>query len=286
LLWNGGWWIPVIPVWLVLGLNCAAYLVYANNRNLATKINERELAIKDAFELIHNGPLQEIAIILRKLNENIEIPQNELIDKISKINFNLRGISDFLLKESFKESFRLGNGEEIDLRLPIHDIFCIVFSATFERNLDCFQSIKIRIRDFDPIVPEYISIEEKQKLCLFLEEALCNVVKHAHGATHISAIGKQEQGMYTLSIEDNGKGINADSKMNYGTKQSKRIEKELRGKFKRESIHPQGTLCKLTWKLRYKNRNFHQSIVITTKAMIKNVNNYLNKISRIIFIIR
>ncbi|WP_168652564.1 MULTISPECIES: CHASE2 domain-containing protein [unclassified Dolichospermum] len=287
LLWNGGWWIPVIPVWLVLGLNYAVYLVYANNnRNLATKINEREKAIKDTFYIIHNGPLQDIAKILRKFNENIEIPANELKDIISKINFDLREISDYLEKESNLKSLRLGNGEKIDLTFPIHDLFLRVFTATLKRNFDCFQSIKIKTRDFDPIDPEYISLEEKQNLCLFLEEALCNVGKHAHGATRISAIGKQENGKYILSIQDNGQGINSSCKKNDGTKLFSQLEKKLGGKFERKFIPPQGTLCELTWELRDKNRNFHQSIVITTKAMIKNVNNYFKEIIKIIFLIR
>ncbi|MFN6540609.1 MAG: hypothetical protein RM021_030290 [Nostoc sp. EkiNYC01] len=287
LLLAGGWWIPVLPVWLVLGLNCAAYLAYFHkNRNLTIKINEREKAIQDTLEIIHNGPLQDIAKILRNFNENIEIPVNELKNTISKVDRDLREISDFLEKESILKSLRLGNGEKIDLTFPIHDLLLRVFTATLKRNLDCFQGIKIKIREFDPIDPKYITVQEKQKLCLFLEEALCNVGKHAHGATRISAIGKEENGRYTLSIQDNGQGINSSCKKNGGTKLFLKLEKELGGKFKRKFIPPQGTICEFSWKLRNKDINFNKSILMPTKIMIINVKIYLNKIIRLIFLIR
>ncbi|BAZ51552.1 putative sensor with CHASE2 domain protein [Nostoc sp. NIES-4103] len=49
-------------------------------------------------------------------------------------------------------------------------------------------------KTFDPIDEQYLSLENKQELCQFLEEALCNVGKHALGVRCIQAIGKEQQG--------------------------------------------------------------------------------------------
>jgi len=81
-----------------------------------------------------------------------------------------------------------------------------------------------------------------------LEEALCNVGKHAKGVKRIEAIGKQEQGLYTLSVRDNGPGLISDFESK-GTRQLKNIAKRLGGNFKRESLSPKGTVCEITWRL-------------------------------------
>jgi two-component sensor histidine kinase len=91
-----------------------------------------------------------------------------------------------------------------------------------------------------------LSIEQKRELCQLLEEALCNVGKHAKGVTRLSATGIQKEGWYTLSIKDNGAGIHSSSE-GRGTKQCQNIAKQLGGTFKRESLKKKGTLCELAW---------------------------------------
>ncbi|MBO1054251.1 hypothetical protein FJR01_17780, partial [Dolichospermum sp. UHCC 0299] len=51
-----------------------------------------------------------------------------------------------------------------------------------------------------------------------------------------------------LSIMDNGLGINS-SKEGWGTKQFKNLAQQIKGKFRRVSLYPQGTLCELSWPL-------------------------------------
>ena len=90
-----------------------------------------------------------------------------------------------------------------------------------------------------------------------MEEALCNVGKHAKGLTRLSATGKQLKGWYTLSIKDNGSSIDSSSE-GRGTKQCRNLAKKLKGTFKRTSLEKKGTLCELTWPLIGKNWFFYQ----------------------------
>ncbi|MBD0390352.1 MAG: hypothetical protein ICV54_28600 [Nostoc sp. C3-bin3] len=100
-----------------------------------------------------------------------------------------------------------------------------------------------------------MSFEQKRELCQFLEEALCNVGKHAKGLTRLSATGKQKEGWYTLSIKDNGSSI-CSSFEGRGTKQCLNLAKKLNGKFQRKSLGEKGTLCELSWPIAGINWNF------------------------------
>ncbi|NEO96571.1 MAG: sensor histidine kinase, partial [Moorea sp. SIO3G5] len=143
----------------------------------------------------------------------------------------------------------------LSLKLPIHKLLYEVCRDTLERNLPSFKTLKVKVIKFEPIPEQYLTIEQKRELCQFLEEALCNVGKHAKGVTRITAIGKLHDEWYTLSVKDNGSGICSSSE-NQGTKQAKALAKQLGGTFKREPLSPQGTLCELTWPLAGRNWSF------------------------------
>ena len=85
----------------------------------------------------------------------------------------------------------------------------------------------------------------KREICLWLEEALCNVGKHAEGVTRIQVTGKYQDKQYTLKVQDNGVGFT--SKSGQGTEQSNRLAQKLGGKFRRESLPKGGVVCELSW---------------------------------------
>ena len=335
LLWVGGWWIPVIPVWLVFIINGIAYTAfYQNERALKYQIEvknliiqERLSAIRNAFDTIHNGPLQILAHTLRVVREqdvlgeqlfdnlktvdrDLELiisasgddslqdihngPQQilkyilrewnkqdlgreQLLNELETLNQEIRSISDYLQQESFQievsepdnflqklrvepKSFHLGNGKILDLSLPIDELFQIVYRETIERpHFPNFQPIKARVVEFKPIESRYLSPKQKQKLCTFLEEALCNVGKHAKGATRLITTGTKNEGWYTLTIQDNG-SESSSSAQGQGTKQCRELEKLLGGKFKRQTLIPQGTLCEFTWQLTEPNQSLINQI--------------------------
>ncbi|MCC5637842.1 CHASE2 domain-containing protein [Nostoc sp. CHAB 5844] len=245
-----GWWIPIAPNLIINGLGLSAFAFYKHDQAQKSKINERQQTIEHTFTLIHNGPLQSLAnILIQACTGNLE--NEKLILNLEKLNHEIRAIGEYLRVEALKsnESLLLGSGLKLDLKRPIHELFYEVYTSTIERkNLEYFNKINVKVRTFDPIDDKYLSLTNKQELCLFLEEALCNVGKHAQGAKRIEAIGKQENNFYTLMIKDNGCGLTSSFESK-GTKQLKNIADNLGGDFQRESLSPKGTVCQITWKL-------------------------------------
>ncbi|MEH1945258.1 MAG: CHASE2 domain-containing protein [Nostoc sp.] len=249
-----GWWIPVAPALFVLVINGAILSTfYQYDRFLKSQIEIRQHTIERTFVVIHNGPLQTLARILRHVQDQ-DLEQDQLLLDLQNLNYEIREVGEYLKLEALnrKESLRLGSGLILDLKLPIRNLLYEIYSHTLQRNFPCFKTLKVKAYSFAPIDEKYLSIEQKQELCQFLEEALCNVGKHAKGVTRLCATGKQNEGWYTLSIKDNGAGIHSDYE-GQGTKQCLNIAKKLRGKFQRKSLKDKGALCELTWPIRSKS---------------------------------
>lgn len=243
-----GWWITVVPAMLALvinGVGLSAFYQY--DRSLKNRIAERQVIIDSMFDTIHNGPLQTLARLLKSVRDR-DIPANQLISELEHLNYELRAVYQSAQKESLTEddSICLGDGSEINLQAPTHEILYAVYSHTLERDFPCFKTLKVKVRTFEPIDDRHINIEQKRGLCRFLEEALCNIGKHAQGVTRLCATCTFKEGWYTLCITDNGAGNNSNVE-GRGTQQSKNLARQLNGKFVRSSLSPQGTLCALSW---------------------------------------
>ena len=251
MLWLWGIWIPIAPNLIILAVNSvglSAFAFYQHDKFLRSQIEERQNAIEYTFNVIHNGPLQTLAYGLRHMRAK-DIPYEQLICEFEKLNQEIREISEFLKLEAIgkKEVLLLGSGLILDLNRPLHDLLYEVYSSTLERKgFEYFQSLKVKIRDFDPIDDKYVNTEQKRGICLFLEEALCNVGKHAQGVKRVQAFGAYSANQYKLWVKDNGAGIKSNLE-NKGTKNSKALAKRLKGNFHRESITPRGTICELSW---------------------------------------
>ncbi|WP_414569451.1 CHASE2 domain-containing protein [Nostoc sp. CCY 9925] len=250
LIW--GWWVPVVPTLLVLILNgIELTALYQNYQTLHLGIKARQAIIERTFETIHNGPLQNLAKVLKLLRDK-DLSTSQLLAEIEqeleKLNRELRGIYEFLQREPIDQDARLylGNSLVLNLKDPLHEILYQVYTYTLEREFPCFQSIRIKIRNFEPINEQHLTIEQKQSLCRFLEEALCNVGKHATGATRLEVTCSSSEGWYTLSIVDNGLGITSSTE-GRGTQQFRNLARQFKGKFRRVSLSPRGTLCELSW---------------------------------------
>ncbi len=252
LLLTWGWWVPVIPAMLVLALNgIGLTALYQYDQVLHSKINARQVIIERTFETIHNGPLQTLAKTLKSVREQ-KLPPNELLPELEKelekLNYELRGVYEYLQQEPLTQdnSLYLGRGIELNVQDPIYEVLYQVYSHTLERDFPCFKTLRRKARSFDPIDDRNLSIEQKQGLCRFLEEALCNVGRHAIGVTSLEVTYSYKEGCYTLSIIDDGVSIKS-SKEGRGTQQMRNLARQLKGKFTRSPVSPQGTLCQLCW---------------------------------------
>ncbi|KYC35846.1 histidine kinase [Scytonema hofmannii PCC 7110] len=276
LIW--GLWIPIAPILLILGINFVDFLsaCYQYEQSLKAQILIRQHTIEMAFTEIHNGPLQTLAALLRNV-QNYDLTKEELLSDLKNLNLEIRDVGEYLTQQTLnvQESLRLGSGLKIDLKRPIHEIFYEVYSSTIERNLPYFQTLKAKVRSFEPLEEEFLTIERKRELCQFLEEAICNVGKHAEGVTRLSATGTKQQEWYSLKIKDNGLGIrsNYESK---GTKDSKNLAKLLGGYFNRERLTPKGTICELTWPIAG-SKNWISTIKFRLKSYFQRKLRFLTK---------
>jgi len=252
MLWVWGVWIPVAPSFLILAVNgvgLSAFAFYQHDKFLRSQINERQNTIQNTFTVIHNGPLQTLAYGLKHLRAK-DVPYEQLVGQFEKLDREIREIGEFLKLEALttEESLRIGSGLILELNRPLHDLLYEVYSSTLERqDFEHFRTLKVKIRNFDPIDDKYLTIEDKRGICLFLEEALCNVGKHAEGVKRIQASGVYSENKYKLWVKDNGSGIKSKLESK-GTKYFKIVAKQLGGEFRRESVSPRGTICEISWK--------------------------------------
>lgn len=217
----------------------------------------RQQTVEEVFSQIHNGPLQTLALLLHDLQLNPPSIQ-KLSKQLESLNLEIRTVGHNLINMaippktqkanaiSWTKSLRLGGGQTVDLTLPLHSLLHEVYCFTLARNLPYFSTIKVKIRNFDPYPDATLSLDLKKSLCLWLEEVICNVGKHAEGATRIIVVGEYQAGVYYLKIQDNGKGINS-SITNLGTTQAQKLARKLMGRFSRKSTPQGGVICQLTW---------------------------------------
>lgn len=248
LIW--GWWVPVVPslfVLLVLGLTAIAF--YQQDRALKSKIQERQFIIEHTYTTIHNVPLQSLATLLRLAREQ-DLSPDRLIVKLEQLNREIRDIYEFLQQEPLLQdsSLYLNQTLKINLQAPLHELLYQVYCSTLERDFPCFQTLKVKIQTFEPVADSHLNLTQKKELCRFLEEALCNVGKHAVGVTRLSVTFTQKEKLCVLQIMDNGVGTIASATESRGTKQSRSLARKLRGEFRRSRLSPRGTLCELTWR--------------------------------------
>lgn len=257
-----GWWLPSVPALLALVLNGFGFTTfYRYDKYLKSQIEqsqliirERQLIIDRTFDAIHNGPLQTLSQMLKD-SQAQEPLLNPFLAKLKHLDRELREVYEAVRKEALTQSnsLHLGNSTEIDLSAPMDKVLYKVYSSTLARDLPCFQTLEIKIYKFDDLKNCSLSIEQRRGLCRFLEEALCNVGKHATGVTRLSVTCTQEKSGYALRIKDNGAGLHSrtcdetNKHLRIGTQQAENLARQLGGRFRRVPCSPQGTLCELTW---------------------------------------
>lgn len=247
-----GGWVPIVPALLGLvlnGIGLTAALFYRHEQELQLRLEERQFVIEQTFNAIHSGPLQTLVGVLRKAEaEQIPLP---FLPDLQRLSQELRAIYDSVEQEAAGDEPHLQMGSEIELALqaPLHELLYKIYCRTLERDLPYLKTIKFKIVQFDPLNTRHLRLEHKRGLCRFLEEALCNVGKHAEGATRLTIVCIQEGDQQVIRIIDNGK-MGEQGKIpdpGLGTRLAKNLAKQLGGKFWRYPNSPTGTVCELTW---------------------------------------
>ncbi|MBD1812074.1 CHASE2 domain-containing protein [Microcoleus vaginatus DQ-U2] len=268
-----GWWVPIVPVLLVLVLNGAgltAALFYRHEQELRLRLEERQFAIEQTFNAIHSGPLQTLVGILRTAQEQATPPL--FLPELQRLNQELRAVYGSVQRDAIADEphLRMGSAIELALQAPLHELLYKVYSNTLEQELPYLKTIKFKIVQFDPLNTSHLRLEHKRALCRFLEEALCNVGKHAIEATRLTVICTQEGDRQVIRVADNGRGKPSQSETlslaemdrdreiteepnpklqpsGLGTQLAKNLAKQLGGAFRRYPNQPKGMVCELTW---------------------------------------
>lgn len=239
-----GWWVPVFPAFLVLVINGAGLAIfYRYDETLRARIHDRQQIIDQTFDAIHNGPLQTLAKLLRQTQATPSL--QTLTPELQLLNQELRQVYDVVRRETLPDQY--SPDQE-----PLHETLHRVYGTVLERDFPGFTTIKVKVLKFEPLNDLHLSERQKRGLCRFLEEALCNVGKHAVNATRLEVICAHTQTGYLIQVADNGDptpSLNpADSKSaGYGTQQAKKLAQQLGGQFHRSSKDPKGVVCELTW---------------------------------------
>jgi CHASE2 domain-containing sensor protein/two-component sensor histidine kinase len=268
-----GWWVPIVPVLLVLVLNGAglmAALFYRHEQELRLRLEERQFAIEQTFNAIHSGPLQTLVGILRSAQEQATPPL--FLPELQRLNQELRAVYGSVQRDAIADEphLRMGSAIELALQAPLHELLYKVYCNTLEQELPYLKTLKFKIVQFDPLNTSHLRLEHKRALCRFLEEALCNVGKHAIEATRLTVICTQEGDRQVIRVADNGRGKLSESETlslaqmdrdrettedpnpklqpsGLGTQLAKNLAKQLGGAFRRYPNQPKGMVCELTW---------------------------------------
>jgi CHASE2 domain-containing sensor protein/two-component sensor histidine kinase len=260
-LWLWGGWIPVVPPLVVFGINgliLSGFHLY--DQTMQARIDERQQVIQEAYTTIHNGPIQELRILSTLADSGCNPEQIGF--KISQITQELRALEDRLMATHGVETANtlvLGD-TELNLEDPLDEVLFGVYTQTMNRDFSGFRSLKFRVHSFDPLDTSGLSLKDRRRLCQFLEEALCNVGKHAKAPTRLTVICKNADQINFIRVEDNGhselSSSTASAKSllfsrkpgsNWGTRQSLKLAKRLNGQFERGNVQPKGTYCELRW---------------------------------------
>lgn len=236
-------------------------LVKQLSGQVKASLTERAETLEQTYEAVHNGPLQALAVLLRADDESaLSDPVRSQLEEISQ---DLRGIYQSMRLAIQSEALYLESGLALNLEGPLTQLLQQVFEHTLERDFPGYESLQFQITpDFTPLATAELSTACKRGLCLFLQEALCNVGKHALGTTQLRVECEHNANTYCLRITDNGETPSViesllqsltespaadQQKKHQGTYQAEALAQQLKGKFLRRPNSPQGTICELIW---------------------------------------
>jgi CHASE2 domain-containing sensor protein len=242
-----GWWLAVVPACLALAVNSVmSALFYRYQQEIQSRLHERQRVIDQIYTEIHNMPVQTLAGILRNLRSGQAVQEADL----QRLEQELRAIEESARQATTQtaELYLCGNAQ-LNLQQPLGGLLHEVYRTTLNRTQDfpIFATV-IKVPEFADIENRRLTSEQRRSLCRFLEEALCNAGKYAEGMKKLEVSCKTHGSWNVLRVADNGAGLKSESPAEgYGTKQAKRLARQLGGKFQRIPHSPKGTICELRY---------------------------------------
>lgn len=263
------WWLPCVPVLMAFGFNVLwLYPLRQAQTQIEAQIEERRSLIDWTYSTIHNGPLQIVAGMLRQWPSEETRPANEMRLELETLNKELRDIYETMQQEMLATGGALVmiGQRTVSLQLSLDALLYEIYQNTVARQRSFFEKV-IQITQFEPMGEKGMTIELKREIARFLEEALLNVCKHAGAVSRVSIDCLCEREFNVVRVVDNGQGLQSSSQSSsqpssqpskkkvsqqsaYGTRQAKRLARQLGGSFTLENVQPHGSCCELKWPIR------------------------------------
>ncbi len=254
LLFLAGWWLSVgLTSILLIADGPLRITWYQKEQAMRETADRRQQTITEAFNAIHNGPLQELSL-LRQAIQSQELSMSTISERLEKLNQQIRQVGESLQANGTSNSSKmlvLGNGELLDLQIPLNELLHLVADRVlYYETHPQLTHLKIRVISFQAVPNEKnLSLDQKRQICQFLEEAIGNVAKYADRSTKLQLLGTVQRNIYRLSIEDNGGGILSD-RAGVGTQQAQELAATLQGSFSRiPNKDANGVCCTIEWPL-------------------------------------
>jgi hypothetical protein len=254
LLFLAGWWLSVgLTTILLIADGPLRMTWYQKEQAMRETADRRQQAITEAFNAIHNGPLQELSL-LRRAIQSQELSMTTIGERLEKLNQQIRQVGESLQANGTSNSPKmlvLGNGELLNLQIPLNELLHLVADhMLYSETHPQLTHLKIRVISFQAVPNEKsLSLDQKRQICQFLEEAIGNVAKYADRSTKLQLLGTVQENTYRLSIEDNGGGILLD-RAGMGTQQAQALAATLQGRFSRIlNQDADGVCCAIEWPL-------------------------------------
>jgi len=250
-----GWWIPLVPALLGLlltGIALPAGVSYLSAQELESL---RQAELEQVFNSIHNRPLQGLSIVLRELRDQPN-SSNRLIAQLAQIDQDLRSLRHDIGRITQKQGDQIRIGDQVfSLNIPLNELLQVVCNTTLKRTEEfpTFKDLKLQLIDIPSdaarmICDRGLTLAQKDWLCRFLEEAICNVAKHGRNVTRITVFCGKEHRYQVIRVADNGDTPSQRFKERIGSKAAKNLARQLRGKFQRFPNQPKGVICELKWR--------------------------------------
>ncbi|MGD1866231.1 MAG: CHASE2 domain-containing protein [Phormidesmis sp.] len=235
-----GVWIPAFPAWFSYfanGIGILFYRIHQYEQSRKIRFNERQRVLESSYNAIHNGPLQTLKSLTRKVSSQQQTvatngqPAADAIDfqtvtaALHQVDNELRNIYEFMQREYLQRNdlqqsnsadqsqIYLTKNHVIDLSEPFHELLYQVYHNKLQESEGYFKGIKIKISDFCPMDVEHLNPARKEEVLRFLEEALCNVEQHASDVTRLQVTCKQEADNNIIRVSDNGRHQEAETLM-------------------------------------------------------------------------
>jgi signal transduction histidine kinase len=205
---------------------------------------------------IHDGPLQELKVIMDRLEllevQHPELPIDPILDQLATLGTHLRQHLSRTNAIALDITPELRNGLDKGIQSQLTELL-----ESGQLTLQVTQQLQTLI---EPILNS-LWLEAREDIYRFFKEAIHNVIHHAqtpHGtATQVMISLKQQDNQAILTIENDGTFLDPKTfeptaqqrqRGGYGTKLMDTIAAELPdGKIQRISLKEGGIRVKLTW---------------------------------------